>query len=363
MVDPITASALITGGSALLGGFMGNKAAKQDRAAQMAANRMNMMPYLDAQPYTTDLYQRGQSALDNQLNTGYYQGQTFADLDPMQQQAIRLMQGAGTAAGGDATNFMSIGRGFANNYGDIYNRAQQDMLGNALSYASANTEPLLANAMRDPYRQLTEQTLPNIDRTASASMNTNSSRAGIADAIAQRAFDDRSADAAANIQDRLIDRSMKAQQAQLSNMTAANKNLGGLYNMGFSQSGDAARMLGQGGGILQAREQSLLDDDRARFEGNRDYDMNALMGYNAGILGRTPTSVNNIKPATANPMMGGLSGAMAGFGFGQKYGGKINDYFSGMGGGQPSSSYGNFMTPQQQRSYFGGMNFGGNNQI
>ena len=90
-----------------------------------------------------------------------------------------------------------------------------------------NTEPLLAAAMRDPFRQLTEQTLPGIDRSASATGNTNSSRAGVSEALANRAFADRSADMGASIQDRLIDRSMKAQQAQLSNMTAANKNLAG----------------------------------------------------------------------------------------------------------------------------------------
>lgn len=358
-IDPVTAGMI---GSTVVGGVMGNKAAKQDRAAQANAQRMNMLPYLDAQPYTTDLFRRGQDALGSQLDAGYFQGQTLADLDPMQQQAIRVMRGAGTAAGTDATNFMGLGRGFAGNYGDIYNRASQDMLGNAINYASGNTEPLLRSAMRDPYRQLTEQTLPGIDRAAMASGNTNSSRAGIAEAVAERAFDDRSADTAANIQNNLIDRSMKAQQARLSNLTAANKNLAGLYNMGFGQANDAANMLGRGGGMLQTREQALLDDERARFEGNRDFDMNTLMGYNAGILGRTPTSVNSIDPAMANPMMGGLSGAMAGFGFGQKYG---NQMFGniGAGGGSPSSSYGNFMSPAQQQSYFGGMNFGGNTMI
>ena len=346
----------------VIGGLMGRKAAKQDRAAQAQAQQMNMMPYLDAKPYTTDLYRRGQEALDAQLGTGYYQGQTLADFNPMQEEAIRMMRGAGTVAGTDAREFMDAGRGFAANYGDIYNRASQDMLGNALNYASANTQPLLASAMRDPYRQLTEQALPGIGRSAMATGNTNSSRAGVAEAIAQRAFDDRSADTATNIQNSLIDRAMKAQQAQLSNMTAANKNLGGLYNMGFSQAGDAANMLGRAGGMLQGREQALLDDERARFEGNRDFDMNTLMAYNAGILGRTPTSVNTIKPATANPMMGGLSGAMAGFGFGQKYGNQIGNLFSGLGGGTGGYGFGAGNPGSfQQGTYNGG--FGGNFMI
>ena len=361
-VDPVTAGMI---GSTVVGGLMGNKAAKADRRANAEAQQMNQMPYLDARSYIQDMYSRGQDALDNQLATGYYQGDTLAGLDPMQTQAVNLMRGVGTDAGGDARNFMGIGRGFANNYSDLYNRASQDMLGNAIGYASANTQPLLRSAMRDDFRNLTEQTLPSIDRAASASMNTNSSRAGIADALANRAYDDRSADVAASIQDRLIDRSMKAQQAQLSNMTAANRNLAGLYNLGFGQAGDAANMLGRGGGILQAMDQAVLDDDRARFEGNRDYASNMLANYNAGILGRAPTSVNSVGANLANPMMGTLSGAMGGFGFGQKYGDQIGNYFSGMGGGgaPASSSYGNFMTPTQQQNYFGNMNFGGNTMI
>ena len=56
--------------------------------------------------------------------------------------------------------------------------------------------------------------------------------------------------------------------------------------------------------------------------GNRDFDMNALINYNAGILGRTPTSTGNVQANMANPMMGALSGAVGGFGAG----GKIGDY-------------------------------------
>ena len=96
--------------------------------------------------------------------------------------------------------------------------------------------------------------------------------------------------------------------------------------MGFDQAGNAASMLNRAGGMLQMDEQGRLDDERARFEGNRDFDMNTLMNYNAGILGRTPTSTGNIQNNMANPMMGMLSGAVGGFGAG----GKIGDYFGNM---------------------------------
>ena len=94
-MDPLTASALITGGSTILGGIMGSKAAKQDRAATAEANRMRMMPYLDARGYVTDMYKRGQGALDSALDAGYYQGPTFAPLDPLQNQGIQSIAGVG----------------------------------------------------------------------------------------------------------------------------------------------------------------------------------------------------------------------------------------------------------------------------
>ena len=43
-----------------------------------------------------------------------------------------------------------------------------------------------------------------------------------------------------NIMDELTDRSMGAQQNQLANMTAANQNLAGLYNMASASAAGAA---------------------------------------------------------------------------------------------------------------------------
>ena len=364
-MDPVTAAALIQGGSTILGGIMGNKAAKQDRAAAAQANRMRMMPYLDARNYVTDMYSRGQGALDSALDAGFYQGPTYAGLDPLQTQAIQNIAGVGSRGAADANQFMNTGRGFAQNYADLYNQASVNPLDNAINYASANTEPLLRSAMRDPFRQLTEQTLPGIDQGASMTNNTNSSRAGVAEAIAKRAFDDRSADVAANIQDRLIDRSMQSDQNRLANMTTANQNLAGVYNTGFTQAGAAADYMQGAGGMLRQDAQNVMDDNRARFEGNRDFDLNQIMAYNAGILGRTPTSTGNIQTNMANPMMGAMSGAMAGFGFGKQYGPQLANMFATQPTASGPSSYGNTMSPARQQTYFSGpqTNFGGNPYI
>ena len=104
---------------------------------------------------------------------------------------------------------MDAASGFGQNYADLYNRASQDMLGNATQYARDNVEPLLTSAMRDSRRQLEEQQLPGVARAASASGNTNSSRAGVREAILERGYADRESDMRANLMDRLTDRSMR----------------------------------------------------------------------------------------------------------------------------------------------------------
>jgi len=340
MVDPITASALITGGATLIGGYFGNKAAKDQNAANERINRMQMMPYLDAQPYTTGLYAQGQDALQAALDRGAYTGQTYAGMTDQEKDAAGLGETSARNAYADGLGFMGAGRGFANNYGNLYNQAQQDMLGNAIGYASNNVQPLLKAAMQDDYRNFYENQLPGTGLAASASGNTNSSRRGVREAILERGLQDRQAKTATNLQDMLIGRSLNAQQNRFSNAMEANRNLANAYNTGFANTGTAADRLATAGGMLRTDQQAQLDDARARFEDERDFAMNQLVNYNAGILGRTPTSFGTLSNNYASPTGAGLSGAMMGFGFGQKYGGDIANMF-----GQPQQQ----PTPQGNR--------------
>lgn len=316
-MDPVTAGMI---GSTVIGGVMGNKSAKADRRAQADANRMSAMPYMDARGYLTGVYDQGRDALDRAITTGAYGGQTYAGLDPMQINAANQMGTAGGQGFLDAMNFMDAGRGFAGNYQDIYNMASRNPLADATQYARDNVQPLLAAAMRDPYRNLTENTLTGIDRGASATGNTNSSRAGVAEALANRAYDDRSADTATALIDQLTNRGMQANTQQFNMMNQANANLGNLYNNAFGQTGQASNMMAEGGGMLATDAQNRLIDDQNRFERMRDFEMQQLNQYNSGILGgRMGNSLSGIGAATANPFMGTIGGAMMGAGFGKEY--------------------------------------------
>ena len=122
--------------------------------------------------------------------------------------------------------------------------AGQDQIGNAVNYANANAQPLIDAALRDSTRNLEENTLRDIGMSASGSNNTNSSRAGVAAAIAGRDYMDRATDTGAGIrEDRLAKDYLTQSQNQFANQMAANQGLGNVFNTGFGMGGDAANMM------------------------------------------------------------------------------------------------------------------------
>jgi len=324
--NPIVGKIAGSIGGSLLGNMMG----RQDRGAVDYANQMSNAGYLAASPYLNDLYQRGQGALNNALNIGAYQGPTYAGMTQPQLDGYNNMVSLGNTGFSNAGNFMNQAGNFGQNYADLYNQASQDMLSNATAYATDpnNYQGLVDAATRDARRNLEENTLRGIDINASGSGNANSSRAGVADAIAARGFADREADITSNIQSDLMNRSLQEQQNRLANMTTANQNLAGLYGMGYDQAANSAGLLADAGQAFQTDEQNRMNDDRARFERNRDFELDQLSKYNAGILNRAPTSGSQYSPNMVNPTMATLSGGMFGAGMGGRFSNAISDYFS-----------------------------------
>mgnify|MGYP003132357202 CR=1 FL=1 len=302
----------------IAGGLLAHSAARSQQKAQDAAIQAQMAGFNLAKPYISDMYKGGTEGLNYALDQGYYQGPTYAGLNQQQTDGINSMMNTGQMGANDAAGFMDIGRGFGQNYGNLYNQASQNMLSNAQQYAANNADPLIAQAMRDDYRNLMENTLPQAGVSSSQTGNTNSSRRGVAEAIAQRGFQDRMADTTANIQDRLMNRSLTEQQNRLANMTTANQNLGALYNQGMQNAG--ANQMIQTGEMLRADEQGRMNDDRARFEGDRDFQMDLYSKYNAGILNNSPQSVGQVPANMVDPLSATVGGMMSGYGFGNQLG-------------------------------------------
>jgi len=322
----------------IAGGLFGGGAAKRLRGNVNDANMMKIMPYLDMRDQLLGIYNDADASYNAAKDAGFYQGKTRADMDPRTKAGLDAGYGFGQTAAGDASGFMDTARSFGQNSSDLYNRASQDMLGTATQYALDNVEPLLTTAMRDSRRQLEEQALPGVSQGAMGTGNTNSSRAGMREAILERGYGDRESDMRSSLMDRLTDRSLGAQQNQLANMTAANQNLAALYDMGFGLGGKGAAAMTGAGAAYQADEQGRLDDARMREEGARDYGLN-LAGSYANILRSAypgGASFGSIAANTTDPYMAALSGGQFGGGFfgdmfggGGGYSGGFNPGFSG----------------------------------
>jgi len=308
---------------AVAGAYMSNRAAKKQAAAMDRANQMSNMGYLDAQPYTLFGYKGGQGALKDVLKTGAYGGPTYAGLNDMQMGGLNNQFNMGSNAFNMGNQLAATGSGFGSNYQNLYDQAQGGQaMDNAIAYANENSSPLVDAALRDSTRMLTEQTMPGINRAASASGNANSSRAGIADAMAVRDYSDRAADTSANIQNKLINQSLTQQQNDFSNAMSANRGLANTFTTGLNTGFKGAGQMINAGGALQKDEQNRMNDDRENFERQRDFEFDQYNKFMGGILGRAPTSGNRYTPNLVDPTMAAASGAMAGYGFGnQLFGG------------------------------------------
>jgi hypothetical protein len=318
---------------AVLGGGMSYLSSKQDRKNQAAQNDALMAGFNQYKPYVDNNLKGSEGALNNVLDTGAYQGQTYAGPNAFQTGTANSMGNFGMGMMNSGNAMMGNNAGFGNNANNMYgqyqgmvnNAQQQDRLGNAIDYANANTGSLLDTAMRDDRRNLQENTLTGIDLAASGSNNMNSSRAGIATAVANRGYDDRRADMASNIQNSLIDRSLNTQnqafadqQNALSGAMGANSAISNAYGVGLNTMGQGANFGMNAGNSLQGYNQAQLNDMRKRFEDQRDFELEQRKNYQAGILGKAPNSSQNVVANMNNPMMAGISGAMGGYGKGMQ---------------------------------------------
>ena len=312
-MDPVTLMA----GSALLNAGGSAYGASKARKEQDKANRLNRESYEMYKPYVKDSLSDAKGYLDDVMNTGAYMGQTYANANPFSVVGNNFMGGAGAGLGANALNLAQSNMNFGQNYQDLYNQAGEDRMNNAMDYATNMSPALVQSAMRDQYRNLTENTLPQMNRMASGSGNVNSSRAGVAEALANRAFDDRTADVTADINSQLINQSLGQQDRQFRDQMAANRGISDSMRYGVDLVGTAGDFMTGAGNNLRMFDQGMLNDLRNRFERNRDFNLNNQYRYNNQMLGNAPQSQNSQYAMNNNsPFAAGLGGALSGAGMG-----------------------------------------------
>ena len=303
---------------------------KKSNAAD-EANRQNMAGFNQYKPYTDNALAGGEAANDARLAAGFYGGPTYTGPNGYQ-------TGAATGYGDASMGIMNRGfdmaganAGFGANARGLYDQYQgmangvsaQGRMDTANQYAMDNMNPLVNAAMRDDRRNLQENTLTGIDLAASGTNNMNSSRAGVAEAVANRAYDDRRADVSSQVLDGLRTQSLGEQRQAfadqgnaLVNAGAANNSIENAYNSGMNTANTGYQMGMGAGGALQGYDQARLNDERMRFEGNRDFASNVYADYKNGMLTQNgPQTSNKFAGNYSDPLGSAISGGIQGYGF------------------------------------------------
>ena len=321
----VVAAAIV--GSAVIGGAASRSAGKQAAAAQREAAAMQAEAFRFSKPYIKRNYDSAEANLQNVQSQGAYTGKTYAGPNDMQIQGNNYIGNMGAAGADGAYNLTQGGQAFGQNANDIYNSSQADRMGNAQNYAMNNSQGLVNSAMRDDRRNLQENTLTGINQNASGTGNMNSSRAGVADAIANRGYDDRRADVTSDINQQLMDQSLDQQNQQFKDQVMANNGVSNAYSQGINSMGTMGDFMTGAGGNMQGFEQGQYNDNLMNYNAQRDFGLDQNIKYQQGILGNGQyQSPQNPVQVTASPNAAMFGGAMQGAGFGMQMANAYGDY-------------------------------------
>ena len=311
-------------GGAVIGGVMANKGAKDDRRYKDEQNKLNREPWEMSKPYIKDMYADGKTELEKIKAGGAYSGDTYAGPNPYATNAYNNMGGRVPGMMDNSFGMMDSTKGYAGNYQDMYNKASSGTtLADAQKYATANSGGMVDAAMRDPRRQLEEQTLTGIDQGASGTGNTNNTRAMMAGAIANRGFNDRQADMTAGINNQLMNQYTNQANQDTQNAFTANSGMGNAYGRSFGQIGDSmAYGVGAGEG-LQGYDQAKMNDQKRRYDEDMFWNQNANKDFSSGILSNAQYSPAKAEANMTNTGAATLGGMMSGWGTG----GKVQDWW------------------------------------
>jgi hypothetical protein len=213
------------------------------------------------------------------------------------------------------------------NAASIFNRASMDptqqIIGQAGMYANnPYVDGMIDASSRDVMRQFGEQTMPGMNRAFAGSGNTNSTRAGVESAIAQRGTADRLADISSGIRSQFFGQGLGMAQNQynqnLSNMMNANSGLMnagqfglGAINAGQAYAGNNFGLSQAAGGVLQNQDQNIIQGNMNQFN---ESIQNPLSVYSAlsGAAGNTQakTTAGTVNQPSVMSQVGGFLGAL-----------------------------------------------------
>ncbi len=270
----------------------------------------------------------------------YYPGQTFANLNPFQQQAYLGMAGYGADWNtGGMVEDAQLGAGMsgadaitggADYLSQIMSGGSPQMAPGGLFdqiYNNPNLPGMVDAATRDITRDLNWNTLPGIDQAAAASGNMASSRTGIAEGMARGMAQDRISDVTADIYNNAFNQAVEGALGQDRTALSGAQGLGtlGLSGLGsaYGSGADNLKLQLGGGQGFQDQIQRVIDEDMARYNFNQQAPMNnyqqqlALLTQTLPGGGQLPNTANTFDRLTQGAQMGmGLYDAFRGIGGG-----------------------------------------------
>lgn len=297
----------------------------------------NRDPWSGQQPYLKDAFNSAANIYGSQINTPGYQGDfyaaptqamrdaftnamgTSADTGPLTS-AIANAGGMVPTAYANSADWNNIGTGLVSQGQDflkqgsgiidqgsgmisqgtagasramdgLYGLANSDLTGknieNAGRYANNQyMDGMIQSALRDGQRAVTEQVLPEINRSAGGTGNYNSSRTGVAEGMVARGWSDQAADVSSTMRGNAYQQGITASQNDTNMMIQALTNSGALGN-NIAQNGIGT--INAGNNVAQTGNAVI---------GN---------GINAGQLGNQWANTG----LAANSSVGALTGALA----------------------------------------------------
>ena len=288
-----------------MGGITGSFSKSKSENTNNTSGETN--PWAAQSGYLQDTFGAAQGAYEAKAGSGYYSGPTYAGLNENQNAGINGLidwsnqngqsisngaQQAGAAGIGAMNSSIANANAAANGPGI----QSSNIVSDAAQYANnPYMDGMVDSASRDVTRNLNENTLPTIDRAASAGGNLNSSRAGIAQGIAMRGAQDQVGDISANLRGQAYQNGLgmagDVASQNASNAITANNQLQNAASMGLDYNQFAAQQGQQNqqnviaaGTMQQQDQQGQYDANVNSWEKNDTRAMDLLNQY-YGIVG------------------------------------------------------------------------------
>lgn len=297
--------------------------------------KTDVKPY-DAQRHKLEFgFNEAKNIYNQGSGAGPYQGQTYQGFDP---QTLARLQGYQGANGGllnsmnsAAQGNLQAGQGFGQNAQNIYQQyggsATQGVLGNAQQYMNdPNLQGSIDAAKHGIYQDLQTKVLPSIGLGAEAGGNVNSSRAGVAQAIASRDAMQQAGNTEATMREdaynRSLDHGSQDYFGGAQTALAANGQVGSALGMGSDlansgmgyQNSGLQGNLASGGAIQQNAQGGLTDAYTQYGYQNGGYRQGLLNNYMGSVGGQNYGQTGSSATGQSRPGMlqGALGGALAG---------------------------------------------------